>query len=256
MDLRDLTYTYYLRRKNQKSLPQELLGSNVLELGAGLDNYSVLFDYENYTAVDLDTSLKEHGFRFLCQDINDLQLGDEEYDYFIASNVLEHIKSPAKVLARLHAFCSHGGYIVVPVNGDFPFLYDPINWIRKRVSLPVCNFGIGGFGHVSLLTETEWEAIFKQQGFVITGKQRYTMDIWACLEFFIFSIFLSKHEYVSICTERVAAPQSLIFETMLKFVAAIQRPFFWLLQKAAWNMNGHIGVEYTLAKTSRSKQIR
>lgn len=252
MDLRDLTYTYYLRRLQQKSLPRQVLESTVVELGAGIDNYSTLFDYKNYTAVDLDNSLENSNFKYICQDIRHLQFEDDTYHYFIASNVLEHIESPADVLMRLQSICSQGGYIVVPVNGSFPFIYDPVNWIRKKLSLPICNFGIGGFGHVSLLTESEWDTLISNAGFSIVRKSYYSMDVWSCLEFFLFSIFLSRKEYVHLCRKNVVTQDSNVLTTIFILIQRVQRPLFKLLHALSWRMSGVIGVEYLLAKSSRA----
>lgn len=247
MDLRNLTYTYFLRRRQSKSLPADMLKGSVIELGAGLDNFSVLFSHDRYTAVDLDTSLAGKGFRFICQDIRRLDFDDNSFDYFIASNVLEHIEAPSEILKRLHAICRNGGYVVVPVNGDFPFFYDPINWIRKRLGLTICNYGIGGFGHVSLLSEQAWLKIFEECGYNVINKRRYTMDLWSCLEFMFFSIFFSRTEYVALCKSKVTKGNDGS-STVSNIIYGLLTPIYSSLKYLSFKMPGHVGVEFYLSR--------
>ncbi|MBU1040643.1 MAG: class I SAM-dependent methyltransferase [Proteobacteria bacterium] len=248
MDLRDLTFSYYVRRLSRKTLPDSILSGNVVELGAGIDNYSTLFEANRYTAVDVWRPAQRVEYSFVQADICLLPFGTNAFDYFIASNVLEHIKSPGDVLERLYSICSGGGYIVVPVNGKFPFIYDPINWIRKRLGLPICNFGIGGFGHVSLLSEAEWENLFSKNNFTIVSKSYMHMDAWSCIEFFVFSIFFSRKEYVTLCNSNAKVGNFNFLARLLYFIQKVQAPIFRFLKATSWSPSGYICVSYTLNK--------
>ena len=168
MDIRELTYTYYLRNRTTKRIPSNWESYEVVELGAGSSNYSHLFGEENYTAVDLDPIIGKYVKKFVQADIADLPFKENSFDVFIAISLLEHMNDPLSVLKRLIRICPEGGYATIPVLDEFPFLYDPINWIRLRLGKTVMSFGIAGFGHVSILYKKDWVKMFNEAGYSVT----------------------------------------------------------------------------------------
>lgn len=55
------------------------------------------------------------------------------FDLIVCSEVLEHITEDALALKELHRVLKPGGTLVVTVpNKNFPFFWDPLNWILMR----------------------------------------------------------------------------------------------------------------------------
>ena len=70
MDFRNLTYSYYIKNKRRKILPEGFKDASVLDLGAGSSNYSAFFHQDKYIAVDLDCHISNGEFRFIQADIS------------------------------------------------------------------------------------------------------------------------------------------------------------------------------------------
>lgn len=99
----------------------------------------------------------------------DVELGDRRFDVIVAADVLEHLKAPETVLARLRPFLAPGGYLVASVpnvthgsvrlallGGSFPYadtgLLDRTHLrFYNRASLTEM-LGSGGFSPVHLET--------------------------------------------------------------------------------------------------------
>ncbi len=255
MDIRDLTYNYYIKRRTMGRPPGDWEGQKVVELGAGIVNYSPYFLKENYTAVDLDPDVAKHVHCFVQADIKDLPFNENEFDKFITIGLLEHTKSPQKVLNRLASICRNGGIVYVPVLDSFPFVYDPINWIRKKLGKSIINFGIGGFGHISMYYKDEWIKMFDQAGYTVKQSIPRRIDVFQALEFFFYSIFISRCEYVLLMNKvRVSrgTKKSVINSNILKLVQRIIYFIYGLLYSLRCKLKGPISYTFILEKYERS----
>ena len=68
-----------------------------------------------------------------CGSANQLPLKAESFDCVICSEVLEHLKDDAGAVNEIKKVLRPQGLLVVSVpNMDFPFLWDPLNWILMR----------------------------------------------------------------------------------------------------------------------------
>lgn len=75
----------------------------------------------------------------LCQDerikiqkasVYKLPYENNFFDLVICSEVLEHLKNDKKALVELHRVLKPKGKLIVTVpNYNFPFLWDPLNWV-------------------------------------------------------------------------------------------------------------------------------
>lgn len=62
-----------------------------------------------------------------------LPFKDNYFDSIIASEILEHLTDDKKALRELYRVLKKGGTLLVSVpNKNYPFLWDPLNWILEK----------------------------------------------------------------------------------------------------------------------------
>jgi SAM-dependent methyltransferase len=67
-------------------------------------------------------------------DARDMPFPDATFDHAVCSEVLEHVTDDAAVVRELARVLKPGGTLVVTVpSADFPFTWDPPNWVLKRL---------------------------------------------------------------------------------------------------------------------------
>lgn len=197
IDLRNLTYTYFKRT----AIPRrQIFGSrkslSVLELGAGISPVACNTPSKFYLAIDIAHPSRKMDFPYVQGDARNIPLKNESIDFFISISMLEHTKNPMEILTELHRISRHGGIISVPSTDNFSFLYDPVNRVRLALGLPLANYGIGGFGHLCVLSDNDWRETFEKAGFKVSDmRPSPEMDIFETLEFCLLSIFFSRYEY-------------------------------------------------------------
>ncbi len=188
--------------------------------------------------------------RFVQADISFLPFRPKTFDWFIANSILEHVPDPQLVLNQLSLIVREGGLVSIPVLDSFPFLYDPVNWVLKKLKRNPVNFGIHGFGHISMYYRTKWEEIFDRAGFVIIEAIPFRINLFAALEFFIISIFLSRKEYTLIMNSLYgfSSRNQQFAPRLFGFIKAVMTPFYYLLYKSGLYLKGPIGYAYFLKK--------
>ncbi len=72
--------------------------------------------------------------KFLKSSVLHLPFRDAFFDRIIASEILEHIEDDEKAISEIYRVLKPGGLVIVTVpNKNYPFLWDPLNWILERV---------------------------------------------------------------------------------------------------------------------------
>lgn len=84
--------------------------------------------------------------------------------FFAAREVIEHLGDPLAGLREL-ARAGRRGVVVVPTL-DFPFLYDPVNWVLGRRGRRL-RFGVHGYGHEHVHSIARWRALVEQAGLAV-----------------------------------------------------------------------------------------
>ncbi len=244
MDIRSLTYSHFLKRKEgRRFLPDEWSERRVLDVACGTGDNQRFFG--EYVGVDLlPPGLGRPDFPFIQADAGRLPIHDDAVDHFFCNSLLEHLEDPGPVLREMHRVARGGGMIGVPVLDAFPFLYDPVNWIRKRLGKGPVNFGIGGFGHIHMHYSADWERMFREAGFeVVKTNPESTLDFFSVLEFLVLSIPFSSMEYVGFVRKAKSTPGRFP-----RIAAAIVTPVYRLLFALNFRIKGSVSYYYLLAK--------
>ncbi len=121
---------------------EEKRPARVLDVGCGRGFYlhvlTQLEFVEDIQGVDVNQTYLELARRSTADPrvhvqeavIEALPFADGAFDFAICSEVLEHLADDSAGLRELHRVLRPGGTLMVSVpDRDFPFLWDPINWV-------------------------------------------------------------------------------------------------------------------------------
>ena len=167
-------------------------GDKILEVGCGRGFYAhiigVFFPKTSYIGIDIN---EEHlqiakvfaqasNVNFRKVDATKLPFADKVFDKIICTEVLEHIENDRMALSELYRVLKPQGIAIITVpNKNYPFFWDPINWVLERffhthIPSHVLLFaGIWAY-HVRLYGEDELLEKVKKQGFKIDSITRTT----------------------------------------------------------------------------------
>lgn len=120
-------------------------GERILEIGCGNGYYlSLLNRLEmklNLVGIDnvqmaLDDAKKfifDNKVKLIFADASSLPFSNKTFDKIVMSEVIEHVKNEKKVLSEAYRLLKSGGIIALTTcNIDYPFFWDPINWILQH----------------------------------------------------------------------------------------------------------------------------
>lgn len=143
------------------------------------------FDYDSLVLENAAKNLKTKKIRLLKGDIAKMPFKTNKFRKVIMTEVLEHIENEKKVLSEINRILRPNGILVVTVpNYNFPFLWDPINWILQhffKIHISGTNFFAGIWArHLRLYKKTDLIRIIKKAGFKIEEVEELTTR---CLPF-------------------------------------------------------------------------
>lgn len=105
-------------------------------------------------------------------------LDDETVDVVVMSEILEHLPSPSLALAEARRILVPGGWLLVTVpNANYPFLWDPINWVLEAtIRRPIRSGPLAGIwaNHERLYTAPQLTAEIEASGFDIDNVVHHT----------------------------------------------------------------------------------
>ncbi len=183
-------------------------GDKILEVGCGRGFYAniigMYFPKTSYTGIDINEKhlqvakvfAQAPNVHFQKANAIKLSFADKVFDKIICSEVLEHIKNDRKVLSELYRVLKPQGIAVITVpNKNYPFLWDPINWVLERffhTHIPSHILWLAGIWayHVRLYDEDELIEKVKKTGFKINNITRTTHF---CFPFAHFVLGLGKN---------------------------------------------------------------
>lgn len=117
---------------------------------------------------------------------------DNSFDFVLCSEVLEHLKNDHQAVKELYRVLKKGKTLMVTVpNLNFPFLWDPLNWLLMRTFKTHINKNIwwlaGIFAdHERLYTQKSLILLLQKHGFKVKKTQKI---IRYCLPFSHFLLY-------------------------------------------------------------------
>ncbi len=95
---------------------------------------------------------------------------EKKYNCIICSEVLEHVNNPEILIEKISKLLKPNGLAIITFpNKDFPFTYDPINFILNKINLKI-PIGAYAFGHEKLICPAYFEKIVNANGLSIIKK--------------------------------------------------------------------------------------
>lgn len=167
---------------------KKIMPKKVLDAGCGRGFYInslTNFDFiEEIHGVDIvDKYLKiakknslDNRIKIRKADIYSLPYPNNYFDVIVCSEVLEHLAWDKKALFELKRVLKPSGTLLITVpNLNFPFLWDPINWILMKLFNKHINKNIWWLAgiwadHERLYTINRLESLIKSVGFSIKKK--------------------------------------------------------------------------------------
>lgn len=170
--------------------------NRILDIGCGNGYYLSLLNRMGInlylTGIDIDQTALEDGKKFIGDssvklihgDAAKLPFQDLSFDKIVMSEVIEHVQDEKKVLAESYRVLKRDGVLVLTTcNIDYPFFWDPVNWILQHFFNTHIKKGFwAGIWnqHDRLYQVTTIEGLIKNAGFKIEQSQILTS--W-CLPF-------------------------------------------------------------------------
>ncbi len=179
------------------------------------------FDYDKIVLGNAKKNLGNKKIRLVKGSATNIPFKEKSFDKAIMTEVLEHIEDDKKALAEVKRILKPGGILLITVPSfNFPFLWDPINWILQNI------FGthISGTGffagiwarHLRLYKKNEIVKIIKASGFKVVEIDELTTR---CLPF--------NHHLVNLVARFLydVKPSAKIADPISKF-KNVKKPLF------------------------------
>lgn len=177
----DMSLKRRARRIVEETNPQP--NEKIIDLGCGTGYYLFLLSnlsleinltgFDNdYKALDEAKQLLfDKKINFVKGDMHKMPFKNSSFDKAVASEVLEHLTNDILALEEIFRILKPGGILVISVPSiNYPFLWDPINWVLQRFFRTHIETGFfSGIwsGHVRLYSLNELKSKLEKAGFKI-----------------------------------------------------------------------------------------
>lgn len=177
-------------------------GMKILDIGCGRGFYEravvELFPSVEIIGVDVNKKYlpkwKHPRAIFQQAEASSLPFVKASFDRIICSEVLEHVKDDLKVLEEMERVLKIGGKVLVTVPvKNYPFLWDPVNFILERLfskHIPSQIWWLAGIwaDHQRLYTKPDLLTKFKKVGFKTDRTWESTHHCFPFSHFLLYSI--------------------------------------------------------------------
>lgn len=168
LDMKAIVYAYYAAMSELRDRFDLKSTSMVVDFGCSTGSFSAMLRSEQ-VYVGFDLSFRSLSFarratgRFYVQaDAECLPVKTQSVPFFVSREVLEHL-GDARAGVRELARVGRAGVVQTPTL-DFPFLYDPLNYVLIRMGSRA-KFGIYGYDHHQLFDRAGWRSLLLDGGF-------------------------------------------------------------------------------------------
>lgn len=125
------------------------------------------------------------------QDATALTYADGTFDLAVCLEVIEHVGDSERLLVECARVLKSGGTAIFTFpSNNYPFTYDPINWLLKPFGKHV-PIGAWGFGHFKLVEESDYVKWAQNAGFEIVSVEHLTQHFTSIFELYYPSIIQS-----------------------------------------------------------------
>ncbi|QQG40387.1 MAG: methyltransferase domain-containing protein [Candidatus Levyibacteriota bacterium] len=211
-------------------------GDKILEVGCGRGFYGhiigTFFPKISYIGIDINEKhlriakvfAQAPNVNFRKVDATKLPFDDKVFDKIICTEVLEHIKNDRLAISELYRVIKpHGAAIITVPNKNYPFFWDPINWVLERffhTHIPSHVLWFAGIWayHVRLYGEDELLEKIKKQGFKVSSITRTTHFCFPFAHFLlgIGKIIVEKGFFTSFDRFAPSGKNSFLLKLVLK----------------------------------------
>lgn len=126
--------------------------------------------------------------------IYDLPFPNNHFDTVICSEIFEHLDKDVKAMKEIHRVLKPGGILLASVpHQNFPFLWDPLNWILMKVlktHVPKHIWWLAGIwaDHERLYTSDELRKKIKKAGYTVVEEKKIVKWAWPFSHFILYGI--------------------------------------------------------------------
>lgn len=116
------------------------------------------------------------------------------FDVVLLSEVLEHLTNEKNALKEIKRVLKPGGWLVLTVPSvDFPFLWDPLNWLLMRLGNTHINkdiWWLAGIwaGHQRLYSTQQLTETLMKNGYEIKAYQPVVRYCWPATHFWLYGV--------------------------------------------------------------------
>jgi len=210
----------------------------ILDAGCGRGFYTHAFTFfssiKEIHAIDINEDYlkiaqkhtKDTRVTFHKSSLYSLPFPNNYFDCIIFSEILEHLPNEAKALKELKRVLKQNGTILITVpNENFPFLWDPINWVLMKffnTHIPKNIWWLAGIwaDHQRLYTKERLTKSLEANGFILLKEPKKLIQwSWPFAHFLLYGIGkniverMPKGEYFN----RFAFQKPKIFSIILAF---------------------------------------
>lgn len=145
----------------------------------GLGKYKVFgFDLNKRSLALAQGAMNVSGIPLVQGSICSLPFKDRMFDKIFCSEVLEHVPDDGMALSEIHRVLKDNGRLAITVpNHNYPFLWDPLNWLMEAVTDRHIKSGFwAGIWnmHLRLYYPEQIEDAVKKAGFKVTSIEPLT----------------------------------------------------------------------------------
>lgn len=173
------------------------VGDKVLDVGCGDGFFLYListlpiklslvgFDNDKKILTIARKNLAHKRLRLVNGDATAMPFAENSFNQVIMTEVLEHVQNERKSVSEVYRVLKPNGILVLTVPGyNFPFLWDPLNWILQNIfgtHISGTNFFAGIWArHLRLYKRENLKKLIKNEGFKIEAIEELTTR---CLPF-------------------------------------------------------------------------